>query len=233
MKLQIKYSETMKQVIALIIIPLAMMAIAMFALFSINLDQFSETVETVVIFAFIIAAIGISVFIVLKIIAINATLEYDNRFVNIHLENKSFLYPNQEFHFNYSNIENAAYNVDASARVFILIKLRKPNKSMSLSPINAEQTAEFETFWNGFSDQINSYNSSNTDHPEMKIKSVGFYEGKWAKILAIISLLLALVFTIFKIISPDVISTWRLIAFYCYLIPFASAVYLASKKNKE
>ena len=232
MKFALKYSETMKQVLALVTIPLSLMAIFLFVLFSIDLNQFSETVQTILIFAFVIAAMSLSIFIILKIISANATMEYDSRFVHITLNNKSFLYPNQEFQFNYTNIENAALNEDTESRIFITIKLKNPNKSILLSPINKDSSEEFVEFWNGFANQINSYNSSIVEHPELKIKSVGFYNTKAAKVFAVISVVLVIVFTIAKIIYPDAFSIYKLILIYCYSIPFVTAVYFASKKNK-
>ncbi len=220
----------MKQVLALIFIPLSVMAFAMFVLFSIDLNQFSETIEMVVIFAFIIIAMALSLFVILRIISANAILEYDNRFVNITLDKKSFLYPAQEFHFNYSNIENAALDEDAQARIFITIKLRNPNKSILLSMVKADEQEQFLLFWNGFSEQIKSYNGSAAEHPELKIKSIGFYGSKWTKLLAIVSVVAAIIFTIVKILNPDKLSTLKLIAFYCYALPFVVSVYSASKK---
>lgn len=233
MKIAVKYSETMKQVLALVIIPLSLMVILMFVLFSIDLKHFSETVQMVLIFAFVIVAMALSIFIVLKIISANATMEYDNRFVHIALNKKSFLYPNQEFQFNYTNIENAALSEDSQSRIFVTIKLKTPNKTILLSPINTNSSAEFLEFWNGFADQINSYNSTIIEHPELKINSIGFYETKLAKVFAIISVVLTVGFTIAKIIYPNLFSIYKLILIYCYSIPFATAVYFASKKNKN
>lgn len=233
MKIEVKYAETMKQVITLVFIPLASMAVCMLLLFSIDLKQFSQTVETIIIYTFIIAALLFSIFTVLRIISIKATIEYDNQLVNIALNKKSFLYPNREFHFNYTNIENASLDEDAQARVFVTIKLKSPSKSILLQPVDQKKSDEFIAFWNDFSAKINVYNESNNEHPELKIKSKGFYDSTWVRVLAVFSVLLAVVLTVAKIADSDAIPTYKLIAFYCYAIPFSVSAYNAYKKSKN
>ncbi|MDB5227029.1 MAG: hypothetical protein JWN78_1222 [Bacteroidota bacterium] len=231
MKMSIKYSEIIKQVIGLITIPLLYSGVFIAVILSMHSFHLSETMEDVIVFGGSFLLIGVSVLTVLKFIMVNGEIEYNPNGIHIHLDNRSFLFPHGDFFISYSNVENAAMNEDSAGRSFATLKIRSPKKSILILPVKSTDTDSFVSYWENLQQQFNSYNAVNTGHPELIIKSKGFYESGFMKFLAFLSLLFAGFFTGLKFMDPSSVSTWKLIVFYCYAIPFLYTVIRSNKNN--
>jgi hypothetical protein len=190
---------------------------------------FSPDTMQIIIFAGAFLLIGVSALTVLKMIMPAAELDYDQNGIYIFFERRSFIFLQKELFISYSNIANASFNADAAKHTFVSIKLRDPQKSIILYP-QKKYSDQFESYWQELEKKFISYNAVNLQHPELLIRNKRFFEGKLMQFFAFISVLLAVLFTALKLFDPSSFSTWNLIAFYCYTIPFA-AVVLQSNKN--
>lgn len=230
MKTTIKYTEIFKQVMGIILIPLLYMGVFMFLLFSIEEGVLSELFMNILIFGGIFIVMAASVVTILNLIMVDGVASFDEEGVHIRLEKKSFLFPHDDFFIPYSNIESAGMNEDVSDRIFISLKTKAPGKSMLIFPDKTDNNAVFLEFWEGLERQFGNYNKPNADEPGMLIRNKGFYQSGFMKGLAYVSILLVVVLAAMKYARPDSVSTWKLVAFYCYAIPF---VYTILKSNKS
>ena len=231
MKARIKYSEVLKQVIAMIVIPVLLMGIFLFGFSLADKFDFSKTLKDILLYVVIFASIGCSVLLILKIIMVDGEIEYDARGIHFHLHKKSFLFPHDDFFINYQNISNASLGDDESGRTAATIKIKSPNKTIVISPDSIENTNSFIDFWTNLEKQFSSFNSSNEDHPALLIQKKGFYESGFIKFLAYFALISSILLLVLKFINPDIVSTWKLIGFYCYALPFMLMVFKSNKNS--
>ena len=231
MKANIKYSELLKQVLGLVIIPLLYCGLFLSLIFSLDSFQFSETVVNIVIFGGSFLLIGISVITVKKFIVVDAAVEYNMRGIHFHLNRKTFIFPHDDIFINYQNIANASLDEDESGRSVGTLKIKSPKKSIIIMADKFENTAQFIEFWYGLEQRFSSFNASNENHPTLLIQQKGFYESSFMKFFAYLALVFSISLIILKIVYPNTVSTWKLVGFYCYAIPFILTVFNSNKKS--
>jgi hypothetical protein len=100
-----------------------------------------------------------------------------------------------------------------------------PSKSMLIFPEGYADSAEFNDFWKGLNNKIQQYNRAIPADSTGIVKSGGFYENKWIKGIAWVSLAATAWFSILKIGNPEAVSGWKLLMLYCYVVPFCYAVF--------
>ena len=143
----IKYSELYKQLIGLLIIPVALAAIYLFVMYLLNMAQVSETTLNIYSFGGSVAIVLIGIFIARKVILINAVVKCDSFGMHFQLKNSSFLYNENSFSVLYNNIEKISFGNNDNYRVFIKIKTKLPKKNILVSPDKYANHAPFISYW--------------------------------------------------------------------------------------
>jgi len=225
MQVRIRYTETMKQVLGMIIIPILYMGILLAVLFSFDLEKLSEEIEFSLIIGSVILMMAATVFTIFKVIMEGGVASFDEDGVRISLNRSTFLYPHKVFFIPFGHIENAALDNDPGKSDFISLSTRMPSKSMLIFPEGFKDSAEFVDFWKGLNNKIEQYNRAVPAVSSGIIKSEGFYENKWMKGLAWISIAVTAGLSFMKIGDPGSVSGWKLLMLYCYVVPICYAVF--------
>jgi len=225
MQVRIRYTETMKQVLGMIIIPILYMGILVTILFSFDLDKLSEELEFALIIGSVILMMAASVFTIFRVIIEGGMASFDGEGLRICLNRSTFLYPHQDFFIPFGNIENAALDNDPGKSNFISLSTRMPSKSMMIFPEGFADSVEFAEFWKELNNKIQQYNRELPLESKGIIKSAGFYQNKWVKGLAWVSLAVTACLSFMKIGDPEAVSGWKLLMLYCYVVPICYAVF--------
>jgi hypothetical protein len=225
MQVRIRYTETLKQVLGMIIIPILYMGILVAVLFSFDLDKLSEDMEFALIMGTVVLMLAASVLTIFKVIMEGGVASFNEEGLHIRLNRSTFLYPHKEFFIPYNHFENAALDTEPGKSNFISLNTRMPSKSMLIFPEGYADSAEFNDFWKGLNNKIQQYNRAIPADSTGIVKSGGFYENKWIKGIAWVSLAATAWFSILKIGNPEAVSGWKLLMLYCYVVPFCYAVF--------
>jgi hypothetical protein len=225
MQIRIRYTETMKQVLGMIIIPILYMGILVAVLFSFDLEKLSEELEFALIIGSVILMMAASVFTIFKVIMEGGTASFVEAGLRICLNRSTFLYPHKDFFIPFGNIETAALDNDPGKSNFISLHTRVPSKSLMIFPEGFTDSPEFADFWVGLNKKIQQYNRTIPPESEGIIKSGGFYQNKWVKGLAWVSLAVTAWLSFMKIGDPESVSGWKLLMLYCYVVPICYAVF--------
>lgn len=227
MRTNIRYTETLKQVLGMIIIPIVY--IWVFTAFVLWLSgKISEDVLIILIFTGIILVMWASVLTIFKLMMEAGEAVFDGDGLHIILGRSTFLYPHKEVFIPFSNIAEAGFNEEPGKGPFINLKTRVPKKSIMIFSSSNEDTDSFSAFWLGLQTEINRKNLSAEGAIGGIIKKKGFYESAWVRGIAIFSAAMAILLTILRWNDPDIIAGWKLLGFYCYVIPLC---YLAAGKH--
>jgi len=223
MRINIRYTETLKQVLGLIIVPIVYMLT--FTALAIGLyDTMSEGLWMLLLLGGIILVIAVAVFTIRTFIIEAGETFFDDKGLHILLKRRTFLYPHQQVFIPYSHIAEAGFNIEPSKGGFINITTRLPKKSLMIFPENYGNPDSFTDFWHGLEAAMNKINQAETDTSKGIIKSSGFYEHPFIRSFALISAITAIIATVMRWNDPTAISSWKLIGFYCYVIPLCAAV---------
>lgn len=154
MRCTVKYSELYKQLIGLIIIPLALAAIFLLVMYLLQIAQVSDTTLNIYSFGGSIAVVLIGIFILRKFILINADVEYDSYGIYFQLKNNSFLYNETSVSVLYNNIEKISFGDNDNYRVYVKIKMKLPKKIILISPDKYANSATFISYWSDVREKV-------------------------------------------------------------------------------
>ncbi len=223
MSIRIKYSEIPKQIIAMIVIPIVFIFGFIEAMFYVEPFIHNETVFQVLLILGSFIVIGFAAFTVLKVILPEATVSYDDSGIHFLLKRNSLFFK-REFFVEYANIENTAVDEDPQGRTFASIRTRSPKKTMLLYPFEKKATTEFTDYWQKLFAEVSK-------HPSVavKITHTSFFQGSTMKFIGWVVIACTIFLTVWKILHPDAVSTWELIAMYVMVLPFV-IIFLKSNK---
>lgn len=228
MRTNIRYTETLKQVLGMIIIPVVYFwAFTAFVLWL--SDRISEDILILVIFGGVILLMVAAVRTIFKFMMATGEAVYDDEGLHIVLGRSTFLYPHKEVFIPFSNIAEAGFNEEPGKGPFINLKTRVPKKSIMIFSSSDKDTDSFSAFWLGLQTEINRKNLSAEGYIAGIIKKKGFYESAWVRGIAIVSAAIAVLLTILRWNNPDLIAGWKLIGFYCYVLPLC---FMAAGRSK-
>ncbi len=223
MRTNIRYTETLKQVLGLIIVPIVYMLT--FTALAIGLyDTMSEGLWMLLLWGGIILVIAAAVFTIRTFIMEAGESFFDDDGLHISLKRRTFLYPHQRVFIPYSHIAEAGFNIEPGKGGFINVTTRQPKKSLMIFPENYGNPDSFTDFWHGLESAMKKINQTDTTTDKGIIKSKGFYETPLIRGIALISVITAILLTAMHWNDPMAISVWKLIGFYCYVIPLCAAV---------
>jgi hypothetical protein len=232
MQIQVKYTEILKQVLGMIFIPAIMVLLFIFAMIKIKVYDISESMMTAFIVAGTLVVVGISVFIVLKILIAPATLDYDSKGIYVNVLANSWLF-NSSIYVEYANLKQFSAELDTNGRAFMSVKVKSPKKSFFLLPENKLQDESFLAVGKDIMAKVEAYNSSQLEkgQAEAVISKEGFYKGKGMTILAYIFIVVLIAATAAKFYDTNAIPSWRLIFLYSLGIPFVFKVFKSASQN--
>ncbi|MFN8263088.1 MAG: hypothetical protein U0T07_06170 [Chitinophagales bacterium] len=228
---QIKYSEGRNLtiiIITLMLVIAALVGVMLFVFLKMEIEGDIGAIIFGVILTLCSILLGVALIVMFKV---KGVVSFSENLIEINLNKSTLLYKNTNIKIPFSNIKNAVLENDTYNRKVISLSIVAPSKTIYLAPISNDENDNFDQFWNSLDALIQKYNQSQKNIGQ-QIQHKSMYEQWWAKLLAIICAVLAIGICITKIVDQDAISTWRLIAFLAYTIPFCFIVYQANKKKK-
>lgn len=231
MQIQVRYTETLKQVLGMVLIPVVLVLSFIYVMVFARKYNVPELQMTIITIAGTLIILGISIFIVLKVLICEATLDFDTRGLYVSVLNNKWLF-NSGIDIEYSNLKQFSAELDTYGRAFFSIKTKHPSKSFLLFPQNKEQTDNFLSLGEEIRINVNRYNQQQLEkgNKEDIISQKGFYESKGMKIFAYIIFFFMVLFTGLAITSGEKFPLWRLFFLYVVGIPFLYSVF---KKSSE
>lgn len=154
MRCTVRYSELYRQLFGIIVIPLLLAAIYVVVMYLLRWLDASEIVMNIYILAGSVVVVLAGIFIVRKLVLIEADVEYDLNGVHFQLKNSSFLYKNTSISLLYNNIESLSFGDNDNYRVYVKIKTTLPKKMVFVSPDKYENNASFIAYWNDVAERI-------------------------------------------------------------------------------
>lgn len=233
MKQLIKYSVTKKVLLAILILFFVILAVTLLSIFFITNTGLGSTVETILIAVPIILIFVAFIYVSKVMLNISATISHNEQGITIELDKTNFFYKVKTIEIPFSNILNIANDADNYGRKFISIKTKTPNTTHNISANknnDDESNVAFEVYWEELEHAVNYYNHHNDFSLKNQIQKKSIYQQIWARWLAVISSILAVVLIIAKIYNSEFIPTFRLVIFLAYTVPFCLLVYNANKK---
>lgn len=155
MRCAVKYSELYKQLIGLILFPLALTAVYLLVMYVLQLLKVSETMQQIYSIGGSVVLVLIGIFVVRKNVLIDADAEYDLNGVHFQLKNISFLYKEASISVLYENIQSISFNDNDNYRIYVQLKTRAPKKTIYISPDKYENNATFISYWKDVANKIN------------------------------------------------------------------------------
>ncbi|MFN8238373.1 MAG: hypothetical protein U0T77_09395 [Chitinophagales bacterium] len=226
MSIQVRYTEILKQVLGMIIIPTVLIFSFILLLLSLKKFQFSEMLMNILTYGGTFIVIGISVLIILNVIITKADLEYDNAGLTITMHEGNWLFPHRQ-EIPFSNLRQFSVDTDDNDRVFISIKTHTPKKSILLFPEVQDEPDAFVEFGTRLNEHIARVSAGS---PDFVVQQSGFYQGPWMKGLAVITLIFVILITVLKIYHPESVTNLRLLFMYVVAVPFLIKVFSTSSK---
>lgn len=228
---QIKYSESRNVMISIAGAMFSLFVLIMLMLFTFEKIKLNNDTEFILIFGVLILGVIFMIVAIVSFIKIKGVISFTSDRIDILLEKTNLLYKKKESSIPFINIKNIVLDKDNYNRKVISITTKQPSFTILLEPQKNDDNDNFEQYWYELDKNIQLYNKQ-IHQPELQIQHKSMYEQWWAKLLAIICAVLAIGICITKIVDQDAISTWRLVAFLAYTIPFCFIVYQANKKKK-
>ncbi len=225
MKTKIRYTETSKQVLGIIIIPPGYIGVFSAIIFSIDLRSLSASGEALLIFGGIMVAMAASVFTIFRLVMAAGEAYLYSDSLKITLLRATPLFPHREMDIPLSNVADAGFNVDPGKGVFISLHTKIPAKSLLIFPDKYHESEAFTAFWEALQHQIQAVNRKDAGSSGKIILGKSFYDSPLMRVLAWASVAAAITGTILYRLHPAMVSGGKLIGFYCYAIPFCYLVF--------
>lgn len=154
MRCSVKYSELYSQLLGTILVPLVLAAIFVAIMFVLRWSAASETILNVYTLAGSVALVLAGIFLIRKLVLIDAEVEYDLNGIHFQLKETSFLYKISSISIFYDNIQHLSFGDNDNYRVFIKIKTKFPKKMIFVSPDKYENNDAFIAYWNGIEEKL-------------------------------------------------------------------------------
>jgi hypothetical protein len=176
------YSETSKQVWALILVPFGLTAVYLFCLegFGYEIIPFWLSVGL-----FLAAVIFTMLWVMNKVVNVPAKITVTDEKLVFELHHTNFLYRTKSFEVLLENIANLTEDVNTQNdyRTYFNIKTRKPSKTifvMQPRSVDDKLISDFSTTLHAY---IERYNHKPGILPAARIGEGSFYDAKWALVL--------------------------------------------------
>jgi hypothetical protein len=197
------YSETSKQVWALILVPIALTAIYLFCLEGFGYDVIPFWLS---VGLFLAAVIFTMLWVMNKVVNVRAKVTVSEEKLVFELHHTNFLYHTSNFEVPLENIENLTEDVNTQNdyRTYFNIKTRKPSKTifiMQPRSVDDKQISDLSAMLHTY---IERYNHKPGILPALRIREGSFYDAKWALVLTY------LVYASIAIVTIALFSGWKI-----------------------
>jgi hypothetical protein len=229
MSIAIRYTETIKQVLGIILIPILFMGILLGVLFSINLDGLSVGMEFAIIMTGVIIMMSVRVYTIFKIMMEKGEAFFDASGLHFRLNRSTFLYPHKNFDIPFTQLDNASINEEPGKSHFISLQIKHPSKSILIFPVDYANDTPLIEFYKALKLELRKIDGTESAEKKEGVKSKSFYSSAGIRTLGWLALMIALIPTIIKIMDPESLSGWKLFVVYVYTLPFCYAVFRPGK----
>jgi hypothetical protein len=176
------YSETKKQVLTMIFVPLLLCAIYIITLEAVEYDKHFPLWASLLIF---FAALASSmIFFMKKVINVPSSVTITTDGINIELVRANLFHPKQNIRIFFKNIEHLAEDVNTqNDSKYFTITTKNPAKSILIMQGRKMKEEEVEKFAALLHNNIDLYNHNREKPVDPEIKEGSFYDATWARIL--------------------------------------------------
>lgn len=147
MRCTVKYSELYKQLIGLILIPLALAAIFIMVMYLLQMAKISEAIISIYSIVGSVVVVLSGIFIVRKLVMVSAEVEYDSNGIYFQFKNNPFLYNESSITIRYEDINEIVFDETENYRVYVKLKIRQPKKIIFISPEKYSDNPDFTAYW--------------------------------------------------------------------------------------
>ncbi|MCW3106413.1 MAG: hypothetical protein JWQ09_919 [Segetibacter sp.] len=225
------YSETKKQVLAIIFLPLLLVAIYIVILEAMHYDPRIPIWLSVVIF--IVTIIVTMLLFMNKVVNLPAQVTITPEAINITLDHTNFLYSKKEILIELGNIEKLTEDINNqnNDKKYFTITTRQPAKSILIMQPRKMDDSIINEFSAMLHNNIQSYNSNPHTPVATKIKEGSFYDATWAKVITYITYIALAAVPVAALVGAN-IEWYKIIQVYAFGIAWLIAYHTGRKKSK-
>lgn len=225
------YSKIWKQVVAMVAVPL----LIIFPFTAVIIRYKNLNYTTLLILSFVAMGIMIlaTLYVVFKQAMVATEIKISREGLQIIFKRKTLFNWQKEKFIPFNHLAFVSDDIDKNnSREFFTLKVKgETGKIILIAPKKAPK-GEIESFSSELITTVEEYNATH-DSLSAPIKTGSFYTGKFAIVLNWLLIVVAILSTIIKIISPSSVEWYRLIWLYIITAFWLANFYFVKKKQTE